>query len=57
MTKCPKICKGCPSCSPYYGNKNSRGDRVISGYFCSKKNGKITTNPKQCPFKKNEEKR
>lgn len=52
MNRKPKICKGCIFCHPHYGNKSKQGKRTISGYFCSAKNGQITTNPKKCIFKK-----
>lgn len=47
-----KDCKGCVYFHKYYGNKNKQGKRVISGYFCSAKNGKISNFPKECSFKK-----
>lgn len=46
-----KICTDCRYCHPYYGNKNKQGKRVISTYWCSKKNRKLNKNLKQCDEK------
>ena len=49
MKKLPKICKGCVYGHPIYGNYDKTGKRIISSYFCSEKNGKITNSGlKQC---------
>lgn len=55
MNRKPKICKSCIFCHPHYGNKSKQGKRTISGYFCSAKNGQITTNPKKCILKKEQQ--
>lgn len=50
----PKACKGCRSLQPYYGNKNKRGDRVVSRYWCPKINGTPKTSLKECKYKEGE---
>lgn len=41
-------CKKCIYFVPHYGNKDSRGSRVVSKYWCIKRNGFLKTFPKQC---------
>ena len=52
MRKIPKLCKSCVYFCKHYGNKNKEGKRVVSSFWCSCKNGKITTFPKKCEFYK-----
>lgn len=46
-----RACKGCIYFSKYYGNKNKKGDRVVSNYWCVAKQGFIKRFPKKCERK------
>lgn len=47
MTK-KNACKTCKYFTPYFGNTDKNGNRVISKYWCVKKNGFLSKFPKQC---------
>ena len=47
-----KACKGCRYFTKYYGNKNKKGERTVSNYWCVEKQGFIRSFPKQCNFRK-----
>ena len=47
-----RACKGCIYFTKYYGNRNNKGERTVSNYWCVSKNGFIRSFPKQCNFKK-----
>ena len=44
-------CKDCRYFKKYYGNKNKKGERTVSNYWCVAKNGFIRSFPKQCTWK------
>lgn len=44
-------CKGCIYFHKHYGNKNKKGDRVVSNYWCVAKQGMIKRFPKKCERK------
>lgn len=41
-------CKGCRHFTKLYTNFDKQGNRVVGGYWCIAKNGRIKTFPKQC---------
>lgn len=43
-----RACKDCIYFVEYYGNKNKKGERVISNYWCIARNGFLKRCPKQC---------
>ena len=45
-------CKDCIYFSKYYGNKNAKGERVVSKYWCVKKQGFIKRFPINCERKR-----
>lgn len=47
----PNFCKKCIHCHPYYGNKDKNGKRVISKYYCIKKNKSLNGRIKQCEYR------
>ena len=54
--KAPKrACKGCWYCTPHYGNRDKTGKRIVSNYWCSKRNG-MCPDPKECKFRKEKDK-
>ncbi len=52
MSKYPKICNGCVYFHKHHANFDKAGNRTVSSYWCSAKNGRITTKPKQCVLRK-----
>lgn len=46
-----RACKGCIYFSKHYGNKNKKGDRVVSNYWCVAKQTMIKRFPKECERK------
>lgn len=50
-----RACKGCVYFTKHYGNKDSRGNRTVSNFWCVAKNGFIRNFPKQCELKKEAE--
>lgn len=50
-----RACKDCKYFTKYYSDKDSKGNRVVSNYWCVAKNGFIRSFPKQCNFKKESE--
>lgn len=44
-------CKDCKHFTKYYGNKNARGERVVSNYWCIEKSGFIKKFPVKCERK------
>lgn len=52
MMKAPKrACKGCWYCHPHYGNCDKTGKRMVSKYWCAKRNS-TCPDPKECKYKK-----
>ena len=47
-----RACKGCIYFGKYYGNRNKKGERTVSNFWCVSKNGFIRSFPKQCNFRK-----
>lgn len=52
MKNKPKICKGCWYFNNYYGNRDKKGKRTVSGFWCIARNGRIKTNLKACNYRK-----
>lgn len=48
-------CAECRYFVKYYGNKNKLGKKIVSNYWCAKKNGFIHLFPKKCQFKMKKE--
>ena len=43
-----RACKDCIYFVKYCGNKNKKGERVVSNYWCIARNGFLKRCPKQC---------
>lgn len=46
-----RACKGCIYFSKQYGNRNKKGERTVSSYWCVAKQGTIKKFPKKCERK------
>ena len=45
-------CKGCRYFAKYYGNKNKKGERTVSNFWCIEKQTMLQRFPKKCEWKK-----
>lgn len=43
-----RACKECIYFAKNYGNKNKKGERTVSSYWCVAKQGNIRKFPKEC---------
>ena len=50
-----RACKDCIYFAKHYGNKDSRGKRAVSNYWCVEKQGFLKSFPKQCQKKRTRE--
>lgn len=44
-------CDGCRFFHKHYGNKDKQGNRTVSNYWCSERNGFLKKFPKECKFR------